>query len=350
MSYTITMHSSVTDSFFLATFLEFQGAVFTGLNDGFADIQANAGGTPPTTFVTLNTTQNGDVVVAGMMNAEFSAGLWPQTVSAALDLSTLENYEILARLGAGPAYSYYYGYDGYTIQTSRGAINPAMSWVSPTGAYDGQTFVAAAFSVLSGVASFYQKASVGIIATHGSNPLTLGVAAPQVGDLLVLFPWGSEPATETVTDNAGGSLGNHWQGLTGPYGGTVFWTVNSQLPIVTTQQPTVAVPLYSVTGNGTLVQPGWNPTTVEGFVWDVVSHSLPGNVAPASSLYPNFVSTSGSFSAPNTFSQLLTGLPSSSTIFIRAAAMNSYGWSYGNEVTAITLSNSPCLIQYGLGY
>jgi hypothetical protein len=336
--------------FFIIDFQEFTGAVFTGLNDGFADIQS--GGNAIVT--TLNTTQNNDVVVAGMFMNFFTpagVGSWPQTVSTSFSVGgtfTLENYQVFAQTSTN---FQAYGYDSYCVQPLRGSISPEMSWSFGSPSHLVPTLTAAAFSTFSGTPSFYQAANASSIA-NGQNPLTLTPPTPLQGDLLVVFPWYSVQggSVATITDNAGGSLGNYWQSLIGVYGGSVFWTVNSQLPIVTTQQPTIAVPLYSVTANGTLQQPGWNPTTVEGFVWDVVSHSLPGNVAPASSLYPNFVSTSGSFSAPNTFSQLLTGLPSSSTIFIRAVAMSSYGWSYGNEVTTITLSNSPCLIQYGVGY
>lgn len=81
---------------------------------------------------------------------------------------------------------------------------------------------------------------------------------------------------------------------------------------------------------------GAGNATARGFVYGFSTLSDPGDVAPASSGYANFFSESGSFST-GAFDEVIAGLLSQATYYVRAYAENSAGFSYGDEVTITTL-------------
>jgi hypothetical protein len=72
-------------------------------------------------------------------------------------------------------------------------------------------------------------------------------------------------------------------------------------------------------------------------VYDTVSHSSLGNIAPSSSLYPNKVEESGSFGI-GTFSLDMSGLTAGTKYYIRAYSHNSTGYSYGDEISFTTVT------------
>jgi hypothetical protein len=119
------------------------------------------------------------------------------------------------------------------------------------------------------------------------------------------------------------------------------------LPTVTTQSATGNTSGTSATLNGDVTSIGLATVTLEGFVYDTSSHSLPGNVAPGSSGYASNVSTSGSFGV-GTFSNGISGLTIGTTYWYRSVAQNSVGYSYGNEVSFTT--PSIFLVQEALAY
>lgn len=106
--------------------------------------------------------------------------------------------------------------------------------------------------------------------------------------------------------------------------------------------PNVATSIFTAisstraTGNGQLVSTGGAPIDVRGFVYSTSSQALPSNVSPASSGYSLESSQSGSFPIGD-FTLDLTGLAQGVTIYARAYAHNSVGYSYGNEVSFTTL-------------
>lgn len=126
---------------------------------------------------------------------------------------------------------------------------------------------------------------------------------------------------------------------------TVFTT-----PTVTTEAVS-SIKDSSAVGNGTITATGGVSNDKQGFVYDTLSHSTPGNVAPSSSGYASSAETVGSFST-GAFTKSITGLTGGITYYARAYAHNSAGYSYGNEVSfttaviSITL-NSNGVVTYG---
>lgn len=75
-----------------------------------------------------------------------------------------------------------------------------------------------------------------------------------------------------------------------------------------------------------------------GFVYDTSSHGDPGNIAPSTTVYPNYHTTSGSFGV-GSFVYDATGLTAGSTYYYRAYVHMSTGvWVYGDELTEETFS------------
>lgn len=107
--------------------------------------------------------------------------------------------------------------------------------------------------------------------------------------------------------------------------------VVASLPVVDTSAAT-DLAATTATGNGEITAEGADTPTERGFVWDTSSHGDPGNVAPASSGYADAETETGTFST-GTFTGSLTGLDFGTTYYCRAYAMNSVGYSYGDEVT-----------------
>jgi hypothetical protein len=121
------------------------------------------------------------------------------------------------------------------------------------------------------------------------------------------------------------------------------------VPTVTTQAET-SVTALTATANGNITVTGGANATLEGFVYDIVSNSLPGNVAPGSSGYAYNISTSGSFGA-GAFTGFMAGLSAGTTYYVRAFAENSAGYSYGAEISFTTSSLAiPGIIHCNLIY
>ncbi|NVN97352.1 hypothetical protein HXX01_03940, partial [Candidatus Nomurabacteria bacterium] len=106
------------------------------------------------------------------------------------------------------------------------------------------------------------------------------------------------------------------------------------LPTVTTGAAT-SINMNFATGNGNITNIGNQVNSKRGIVYDTSSHALPGNVAPASSSYPNKVEEIGSFNT-GAFTENITGLTSNTTYYMRAYSYNSVGYSYGGEVSFTT--------------
>ncbi len=106
-------------------------------------------------------------------------------------------------------------------------------------------------------------------------------------------------------------------------------------PTVTTQAAS-SVTYNSATGNGNITMTGGENADIRGIVYDTVTHVAPGNVAPASSGYPDKVEELGSFGT-GAFTESLTSLDSKQVHYARAYAHNSQGYSYGDEISFVTM-------------
>jgi len=109
------------------------------------------------------------------------------------------------------------------------------------------------------------------------------------------------------------------------------------VPPTVTTQAVDAIATYSAQGNGNITALGTSTPDLRGFVWDTASHGDPGDVAPASSDYGDYVSASGSFST-GAFTGAIDSLAPETTYYVRAWAHNDEGYSYGGEVSFVSLA------------
>lgn len=96
----------------------------------------------------------------------------------------------------------------------------------------------------------------------------------------------------------------------------------------------------TATSNGTITDIGSGDADERGFVFGTTSESDPGDVAPGSSAYDDFVNETGTFGAAS-FDLPLTVLVGSTTYYCRAYAHNADGYAYGNEITFDTTAAPP---------
>lgn len=89
--------------------------------------------------------------------------------------------------------------------------------------------------------------------------------------------------------------------------------------------------------SGEIINVGLGGIDTRGFVFGTSPGVNPGNVAPASSGYPDSVSESGSFTL-GTYSLMATGLDSQAIHYFRAYVHNTGGYDYGDELSLETLN------------
>lgn len=126
--------------------------------------------------------------------------------------------------------------------------------------------------------------------------------------------------------------------------------------MIVTTNPVNAVQKLQVTGNVT-VEVGttifmddvvswgdqgdveFSPKNIDkyGFVYGTVSKSAPGNVAPGSSGYSDYVETAED-GGNGDYSDVITGLTAGITYYMRAYSHNPDGYVYGDEITFETIS------------
>jgi len=106
------------------------------------------------------------------------------------------------------------------------------------------------------------------------------------------------------------------------------------LPTITTGAVN-NITINSATANGNITDTGNEVNDRRGIVYDIVSHSLPGNIAPSLTSYLNKIEELGSFGI-GSFTSLMTGLTNGLSYYVRAYSHNSIGYTYGNEVSFST--------------
>lgn len=122
------------------------------------------------------------------------------------------------------------------------------------------------------------------------------------------------------------------------------WESGGVVPPTVTTSTASNVEDTTATGNGSITDTGGENCDHRGVVWDDATHGDPGNTAPASSDYVTagggYADESGDFGA-GAFTASMTSLPTGTTIYYRAWAHNSAGYSYGGEETFLTKPAAP---------
>lgn len=115
------------------------------------------------------------------------------------------------------------------------------------------------------------------------------------------------------------------------------WLFTVPLPTCTTQAVS-SISDLTATANGNATDDGSGIISERGFVYDTVSRSDPGNVAPASTSYASSITSTGTFSE-GAFTGSMTGLTELTTYYVRAYCKNQAGYDYGTEVSFTTLES-----------
>lgn len=130
------------------------------------------------------------------------------------------------------------------------------------------------------------------------------------------------------------------------------FSYGSELSFMTDRKPSVTIQAptnrqsTTVTLNGTVTDAGGDTIDSRGFVWDTVTQSAPGDVAPASSGYDFTQGESGTLTA-GVFDEAITGLDPNATYYVRAYAQNTQGYTYTDEISfsTITFPNTTIIIN-----
>lgn len=162
------------------------------------------------------------------------------------------------------------------------------------------------------------------------------------------YTWTTNPATGTAWTNttlnaaefgiryASGSSGGNWQ-ITYLYITVDYDPVSA--PDVTTDAADDITPT-SATLNGTIDDDNGATLTNYGFVWGNEERADPGNTAPSASAYDsNYEAGAGSYSEGAIERATGATLSEGTTYYYRAAAYNSEGWAYGDEVEFSTIGD-----------
>lgn len=154
-------------------------------------------------------------------------------------------------------------------------------------------------------------------ATSVASPFTLGNSG---GGFYPAYALNEVAGSYTPTFTFGGGLS--WAMVAAAFYSTPI------LPVVTTQSPIADSSGVSCVGRGNITATGLATPTTQGFVYGTVNDGVPGNVAPGSSGWVNYVTQSGTYST-GPFTESITGLTPFTQYYISAWAQNSYGYSYG---------------------
>lgn len=123
-----------------------------------------------------------------------------------------------------------------------------------------------------------------------------------------------------------------------------FKTLESVAPTVVTYNADVSG--IDTTLNGEVTDLSGAPfADYRGFVWDMATHTAPGDVAPATSGYANNWTEAGSFNI-GAFDYEATGLTELTTYYYRACGHTADGWGYGDEVTFFTVVDDKVYLEF----
>lgn len=147
-----------------------------------------------------------------------------------------------------------------------------------------------------------------------------------------------------------------WAGTGDDTNDGIAQMVNVELipPVVAPTVTTQAVDDIEKTtaqGNGNITDTGGEDNDERGFVWGTSSQSDPGDTAPGSSAYDDYVSSSGTYST-GAFTGVIDSLIKGTQYYVRAFSHNSEGYSYGDEVSFISKTDASVTksLQYAVQY
>jgi len=141
-----------------------------------------------------------------------------------------------------------------------------------------------------------------------------------------------------------GWIGTGYNTMTDP--ATFYSVADEALVLPTVETDNADIDGTTATLNGEITDTGFPYDDDErGFVWDTVSWSDPGNVAPGASGYSDNWTEAGSFGV-GAFDHDATGLTALVTYYYRACANNPAGWDYGDEITFFALPDGNVYLEF----
>jgi len=264
------------------------------------------------------------------------------------------NNNVIALLTNVPVRGNTYGMAVFLAKATAGATSFTIIWTT-------NGHPCAAIAEYSGAASIGASTTNTGSATTFSNAQSVTTAGNLILSAVGIFVAGNPTAAaistgtkrqdsgaatayneSILTENTNGS-GNTVVG-TQTGGSSLQWGIASVelvaiVPPTVTTQAVSSITTTSGLGNGNITATGGTNATSEGFVYDTVTHTLPGNVAPGSSGYASNVTQSGSYGT-GAFTETIGSLSVGVTYYVRAWAYNGAlgGYSYGGEVSFTTTS------------
>lgn len=216
-----------------------------------------------------------------------------------------------------------------------------FSWNGDGNTHTVEVNVTTASSAISLTISLSRISSTGTVLQTSATTASQSLGTTGVKTFTVSQAWTSPAATDRIRVNYNFTSTN-------AHGGNASVTIETgttnteftvpavrNTPTVTTQAVTSILDV-SATGNGTVSSQGAAAITERGLVWNTAGSPTTANSKVVVS------GTTGSFSGS------LTGLSAVTTYYVRAYAINSFGTSYGNQVSFTTSSGpnpAPLLSQ-----
>lgn len=212
------------------------------------------------------------------------------------------------------------------------------------------------FSASGNILTCRDSESLGAVSSGSKQTFTGLDIDVETGDYLGMCPKTSDG---TMYIDATDGASNHWN-VTGefidPSDSQTYSLFSHDLSLygtgatigleVSTQAVTDISGIATATGNGNITSLGEDANADKrGFVYDTTSRGNPGDVAPGSTAYTDYVEDTGSYST-GAFTKTLTGLSDVTTYYVRAFSHGTTeGYSYGDEVAFRNIADGIFLVD-----